>query len=219
VATFIPLTLFYTAMILRSVDTAIVVSVCYAYSVGLWQLLRRRRVSGMLLVTMFTVSIKGIAVLASGQAFFYFLAPVIETMGFGLLFVGSLLSRESLIVRLARDVVPCVAEDLAERVCLCRLLSVVWAVTYVGSGITTFFLLVSQPVTVYLAAHQLTGWAWDGIGLAASLLLCHWRAKGLVAAAKQHFERGAPVTPVLPALPVLLALPAVEPVVLAPIAL
>jgi intracellular septation protein A len=215
VATIIPLCLFYLAMMLRSVDTAIVVSVVYAYSVGLWQLRRRRRVSGMLLITMFTVTIKGVAVLASGQPFFYFLAPVIETMGFGLLFVGSLLSRESLIVRLARDVVPCVAEDLAERTCFCRLLSVVWAVTYLGSGVTTFFLLISQPVAVYMAAHQLTGWAWDGIGLAASLLLCQWRAQGLLAAAKEHFRVDRPAGPVLPVLHVL---PGVEPVALAPVA-
>jgi intracellular septation protein A len=211
VATIIPLGLFYTAMLLGSVDIAIVVSVVYAYSVGLWQLQRHRRVSGMLMVTMFTVTVKGVAVLASGQPFFYFLAPVIETMGFGLLFVGSLLSRESLIVRLARDVVPCVAEDLAERAGLCQLLSLVWAATYIGSGITTFFLLISQPVAVYLAAHQLTGWAWNGLGLTASLLLCRWRARGLLVSVREHFATELAARPLRP----VPALPAVEPVVLA----
>jgi intracellular septation protein A len=211
VATLIPLGLFYTAMLLGSIDKAIVVSVCYAYSVGLWQYLRRGRVSGMLMVTMFMVSLRGITVLASGQAFFYFLAPVIETVGFGLMFVVSLLGRESLIVRLARDLVPHVADDLAERDCLCSLLSVVWALTYIGSGATTFLLLITQPVAVYMGAHQLSGWAWDATGLTASILLCRWRARDLL-----HLFKGS--VPVLAALPLLVEPAALEPALLVPLA-
>jgi hypothetical protein len=216
VATIIPLCLFYTVMVTASVDTAIVTSVLYAYGVGLWQLWRKRRVSGMMMVTMFTVSVKALAALASGQPFFYFLAPVIETVGFGLLFVCSLLTRESLIVRLARDLVPCAAEDLAERAGLCRMLSVVWAVTYLGSAVTTFFLLISQPVTVYLPAHQLSGWAWNGLGLAVSLLLCRWRARGLLLAVREHFraaEQASQVTRPVPTVALLPPLPLVEPAI------
>jgi intracellular septation protein A len=219
VATLIPLVLFYAAMLLGSVDIAIGVSLAYAYGMGLWQLLRQRRVSGMLMVTMFTVTVKVLAVAASGQPFYYFLAPVIETGGFGLLFVISLVTRESLIVRLARDLVPSVAEDLAERARVCQALSVIWALTYLCSGTTTFVLLVTQPLDVYVGVHQITGWMCNGLGLTASLLLCRWKAPGLLALVRERFT--APVATAAAAsgpdtAPVLG--PLVEPV-LAPLAL
>lgn len=179
-ATLIPLGLFYLCLFLGSVDIAIAVSVVYVYGVGFWQYRRRPRISGMLLITIFMVTVRAAAAMASGSSFLYFVIPVVETVGFGLLFVASLATRECLIVRLARDVVPHVAEDLAARAPLCRFLSLVWALTYVGSGLTTFVLLVTQPLPVYLGAHQLTGWAWTGLGVATSLLVCRWRARGLL---------------------------------------
>lgn len=181
VATFIPLGLFYLCLFLGSVDIAIAVSVAYAYGVGLWQYRRRPRISGMLLITIFMVTVRAAAAAASGSSFLYFAVPVVETVGFGLLFVASLASRECLIVRLARDVVPHVAEDLAERARLCKSLSLVWALTYIGSGATTFTLLMTQPLPVYLGAHQLTGWAWTGLGIVTSVVICRFRARGLLA--------------------------------------
>jgi hypothetical protein len=195
VATFIPLGLFYLCLFLGSVDIAIAVSVAYAYGVGLWQYHRRPRVSGMLMITIFMVTVRAAAAAASGSSFLYFAIPVAETVGFGLLFVVSLASRECLIVRLARDVVPHVAEDLAERVRLCRFLSLVWALTYIGSGATTLVLLMTQSLPVYLGAHQLTGWAWTGLGIATSVAVCRWRARGLLASFR-HLPAAKPAGPV-----------------------
>jgi intracellular septation protein A len=217
VATLIPLGLFYLALMFGSVDIAIAVQVIYAYTAGVVQYVRRRRVSGMLTVTIFMVTVRVLAVALSGRPFFYFAAPVVETVGFGMLFVLSLLTRESLIVRLARDVVPDLADDLAAQVGLCRGLSAVWALAYIGSGLTTFLLLVTQPLPIYLAAHQLTGWAWTGTGIATSLVLCRWRARGLFSAAMARrpirpaaavlgvaFGPHLPIEPVLPPVAVLL---------------
>jgi intracellular septation protein A len=195
VATLIPLFLFYVVLLLGTVDIAIAVQVVYAYSAGLWQYRKRRRVSGMLMVTMFMVTVRVVALTLSGRPFFYFLAPVIETVGFGLLFMVSLLTRESLIVRLARDVVPDLADQLAERVGLCRGLSAVWALAYIGSGMTTFLLLVTQPLPIYLAAHQLTGWAWSGSAIVTSVGLCRWRARGLFSFAMARRGRPARSVP------------------------
>lgn len=186
VATLIPLGLFYLALFLGSVYVAIVVSVAYAYSVGLWQFRCRKRVSGMLMITMFMVTVRAVATVASGSTFFYFAIPVVETAGFGLLFLVSLATRECLVVRLARDVVPHVADHLAERVGLCQLLSLIWALTYIGSGATTFLLLVTQPVEVYIGAHQLTGWTWTLLGITASVVVCRWRARWLFTLLRHH---------------------------------
>lgn len=185
VATIIPLGLFYVALATASVLVAIGVSVAYAYGVAVYQYWRRRRVSGMLLVTMFMVTVRAIAVVVSGQPIVYFAVPVLKTAGFGLMFLASMFSSEPLVVRLARDFVPHVASDLATRRELIRALSLVWSLTYLASGATTLTLLVTQSLPVYMGAHQLTGWCWTGSGVVATVLVCRWRARSLFVSALQ----------------------------------
>lgn len=180
VATVIPLTLFYAALAAGSVLWAIVVSLVYAYGVAGYQYLRRRRVSGMLMMTVFMATLKAVSALATGQAVLYFAIPVVETAGFGLMFLATMFSAEPLVVRLARDLVPHVADGIAERRSLVRTLSLVWTVTYVGSGATTLALLLSVPLPVFLGAHTLSGWLWTSSGALSSVLICRRRARGLL---------------------------------------
>jgi len=181
VATLIPMGLFYLVMALATVHVAILTSVAYAYSAGAWQYRRRRRVSGMLLLTMFMATVRAVAALVWGHAFVYFAVPVVETAGFGLLFLASMAWREPLVVRLARDFVPHLADGVAARRSLVRTLSLIWAVTYLASGATTMVLLTTQPITVYLGAHQLAGWLWTSAGIISSVLVCRWRSRPLYA--------------------------------------
>lgn len=183
VATLIPLALFYIAFSAGSVTWAIGVSVVYAYGVAAYQHLRRRRVSGMLLMTVFMATVRGVTAVLSGHADVYFAIPVAETAAFGLMFLATMFSSEPLVVRLARDLVPSAAEDLATRRSLIRSLSLVWTVTYLGSGATTLILLTTTPMRIFLGAHTLTGWFWTGSGALASVLICRARARGLLAAA------------------------------------
>ena len=182
VATVIPLALFYAALAAGSVGWAIVVSVLYAYGVAAYQHFRRRRVSGMLLMTVFMATVKAVTALASGHAVLFFAIPVVETAGFGLMFLATMVSAEPLVVRLARDLVPHAAAGIAERRSLVRTLSLVWTVTYVGSGATTLALLLSLPLPVFLGAHTVAGWLWTGSGAVSSVLICRARARGLLLA-------------------------------------
>ena len=197
VATLVPLGIFYVALAMGSVLAAIIASVVYAYAVAGYQWIRNRRVSGMLLMTLFMVTLRAVAAAASGHTFAYFVVPVIETAGFGLLFLATMFTSEPLIVRLARDFVPHLADDLASRRSLIRWLSGVWTLTYLASGSTTLLLLVTQSIPVYVTAHELAGWAWVAGGVAASIGLCKWRAKGLWHTAMAHRHHlpviGAPV--------------------------
>jgi hypothetical protein len=179
-ATLIPLGLFYLTMAATSTSWAIIVSVLYAYAVAGVQLARRGRVSGMLLMTVFMVTMRAVAALASGQVVVYFAVPVAETAGFALLFVATMWSSEPLIIRLVRDLVPHAADELAGRRGLVRGLSLIWMATYLASGATTLALLATVPIPVYLGAHQLAGWIWFAIGLAVSVKLCHSRGDGLL---------------------------------------
>lgn len=182
VATLIPLALFYAALSLGSVMWAIGVSVVYAYGVAAYQHFRRHRVSGMLLVTVFMATLRAATAIVSGHALVYFAIPVVETAGFGLMFLATMFSSEPLVVRLARDLFPAAADGLAARRPLIRALSLVWTVTYLGSGATTMVLLTTTPMRFFLGAHTLTGWMWTGSGAAASVLICRLRARGLLAA-------------------------------------
>ena len=110
-------------------------------------------------MTMFMVTLRAVAAVASGHTFAYFVVPVVETSRFsGLLFLVTMFTSEPLIVRLARDFVPHLADDLAGRRRLIRSLSAVWTLTYLASGSTTLLLLVTQSIPVYVTAHELAGW-------------------------------------------------------------
>jgi hypothetical protein len=149
-------------------------------------------------MTMFMVTVRALAAVVSGHAFAYFAVPVVETAGFGILFLATMFTSEPLIVRLARDFVPHLADDLAQRRSLIRWLSLVWSTVYLASGCTTFLLLVTQSLPVYMGAHQLAGWAWVGCGIAASVFLCKWRAGGLwQAALRNHGHHGSTPAPAI----------------------
>ena len=180
VATLIPLAVFYVALMASSVLWAMAVSVVYAYGVAIYQYARRRRVSGMLLMTVFMATMRAVAAVASGQAVMYFAIPVVETAGFGLMFAATMFTSEPLVVRLARDLVPHAADDIAQRASLIKTLSLIWTVTYLASCATSLVLLTTVPLSVFLGAHTLTGWFWTGSGMAITIALCRRRTSGLL---------------------------------------
>jgi hypothetical protein len=183
VATLIPMALFYLILATGSIMWAIGALVLYAYGFAALQYGRRRRVSGMLLLTVFMVTLRAVAAVAAGQSMVYFAIPVAQTAGFALMFVATMWTSEPLIVRLARDLVPHLADDLAGRRALIRGLSLIWMATYLASAATTFTLLTTVSLPVYMGAHQIAGWCWVGAGVALSVSLCRRRGGGLIAAA------------------------------------
>ena len=183
VATLIPMALFYLTLAAASIGWAIGVLVAYAYGLAAVQYGRHRRVSGMLLLTVFMVTVRAVATVAVGQSMVYFAIPVAETAGFGLMFVATMWMSEPLIVRLARDLVPHIADDLAKRRALIRGLSVIWMATYLASGATTLTLLTTVSLPVYMGAHQMAGWCWVGGGVVLSVSLCRRCGGGVLAAA------------------------------------
>jgi hypothetical protein len=181
IATLIPVGLFYAALAAGSVRTAIVVSVIYAYGVATYQWRCRRRVSGMLLVTVCMATLRLAMWTLSGQAKLYFAIPVAETAGFGLMFLATMFTSEPLVVRLARDLVPGAADGIAARRSLIKALSLVWTITYVGSGLTTLLLLNTVPLRVFIATHVVSGWMWTGSGVLASIVICRLMGTGVLA--------------------------------------
>jgi hypothetical protein len=195
--TMVPLLLFYSALFFGSVLCAIAVSVTYAYALSVCQYVRRGRISGMLLVTAFMATGRAVAAVASGHTDVYFAVPIFETAGFGLMFIATMFSAEPLVVRLARDLVPQAADDIARRRSLVKRLSLIWTAVYLASGTTTLVLLATVPLPVYLGAHTLTGWFWTGSGVLGSVVLCRANKTNLI---------GDPIPRQIAALPVLTSL-------------
>jgi hypothetical protein len=180
VATLMPLAVFYVALAATSMIWAIALSVAYAYGVAIYQYARWRRLSGMLLVAVFMASARVLGAVASGHIVMFFAVPVLETAGFGLMFAATMFTSEPLVVRLARDLIPHAADDFAQRGSLIKILSVLWAVTYLASCTTSIVLLTLLPLPVFLGAHTLAGWFWTGAGMVLTVALCRRRAAGLL---------------------------------------
>jgi hypothetical protein len=166
-ATVLPLALFYAVLASGSTMAAIGTSIAYAYSLASWQWWRRRRVSAMLGVTIVLTTMRLVAALTGGPLA-YFGWPIVETTGFGLVFIASLRTAQPLIVRLANDLVPSMAHLLVDRPALVRHLSWTWTAVYLSQAATTLVLLLFTPLMVFVAAHTFAGWAWVAAGVIAS---------------------------------------------------
>ena len=180
VASIIPLGLFYVVLAAASVQWAMGASVLYATAMVVWQYLRHRQVSGLLVVTFLTATLRAGLALVSGHPFIYFALPAAETAVFGLVFVATLAGSEPLLVRLARDLLPAGADRLAANRPLIRNLSVMWAASHVLSAGATMLLLLTTPLTVFLAVHVFANWVFIGAAGGASVWLVRSRDRDLL---------------------------------------
>lgn len=185
IATLIPLSLFYGVSALAGMKAGIVASLAWAYLMLGRQLIRSRRMSGVLTITAFTLTVRCITWVVHQSAFTYFVVPVFETIGMSLLFVVTLALGRPLLVSLARDFVPSVGDRLAhsDHKRLVRDLSCVWGAVYLGSATSSAVLLQTQSMHLFLLLHQMSGWIWTGSGLLVTFLYARRHAQELMAVA------------------------------------
>jgi hypothetical protein len=169
-ATLIPLALFYSLSETVDLEAGIIASLAWAYVVLGRQLVRNRRMSGLLMITALTLTARCVTWAVHQSTFTYFAVPVFETIGMGTLFVATLAFGRPLLVSLARDFVPAVGDRLGHATYrpLVRHLSWLWGLVYLGSAATSATLLTTQSTQWFLLFHQASGWIWTGTGLAVS---------------------------------------------------
>ncbi|MBO0729773.1 MAG: hypothetical protein J2P57_10975 [Acidimicrobiaceae bacterium] len=191
VATIVPLALFYGLTAAVSMKAGIIGSLTWAYLVLARQLIGSRRVSGLLMITALTLTVRCVTWAVHQSAFTFFAVPVGETVGMGALFIVTLVLGRPLLVSLAHDFVPAIGERLSHvnyrR--LVRHLSCLWGAVYIGSAATSAVLLTTQNIHWFLLLHQASGWVWTGSGLAVSFLYGRRHAGELLAvatAARHH---------------------------------
>jgi hypothetical protein len=191
VATLVPLAIFYGVSAFLGLQAGIIASLTWAYVMLARQAMKSRRLSGLLMITAFTLTVRCVAWGVHRSAFTYFAVPVLETVGMGALFVVTLAVGKPLLVSLARDFVPSLGDHLnhGKHRPLVRHLSWVWGVVYLGSATTSAVLLETLNVRWFLILHQASGWIWTGSGVAVSVLYGRRRGKELLAVAMSGLNR------------------------------
>ena len=183
IATIVPLSLFYGMSAVAGMKAGIVASLAWAYLMLGRQIIRSRRMSGLLTITAFTLTIRCVTWVLHQSAFTYFMVPVFETIGMSLLFVVTLALGRPLLVSLARDFVPSVGDRLthSDHKRLVRDLSCLWGAVYLGSATSSAVLLSTQSMHLFLLLHQASGWVWTGSGLLVTFMYARRHAGELMA--------------------------------------
>jgi hypothetical protein len=196
VATIVPLALFYGLSAADGMKAGIIGSLTWAYLVLAKQLIGSRRISGLLVITSFTLTIRLVTWLVHQSPFTFFAVPVAETVGMGALFIVTLILGRPLLVSLAHDFVPPIGERLAhvDYKRLVRHLSCVWGAVYLGSAATSAVLLTTQNIHWFLLLHQMSGWIWTGSGLVVSFAYGRRHGGELLALATAVRHHGTPAT-------------------------
>ena len=138
---------------------------------------RGSRVSGLLLLAAFTLTLRSVVSGISGNMGLYLIQPALGEFALGLAFAASLVTREPLVGRLAGDFVP--LGDLTERPAVAavfRQLTALWAVVFVVNALLGLGMLMNQSAETYILVRPTASLIVRGAGIALSIV---WFRMGL----------------------------------------
>lgn len=165
-----PFVVFYVFLWTTNVWGALLGALAYSYVGVARKIVAGRRVSGLLALTAITLTVRTILGLASGSVVVYFLQPSLAKVALAVGLLFSLLGKEPLLVKLARDFVP-VPDDVMARPCVRTFFvraTVLWVVLLIGhSGLATYVLL-NESVEYYVAFKSVLNLVVKGGGIALS---------------------------------------------------
>lgn len=203
-ASFLPTVLFWAALATTSIGVAYAVAIAWTYGCVLRRVLKRAPVTGVLVLASLGITVRTALAVGSGSTFVYFAQPVIGTTLAGLVFFGSLLTGRPLIGRIAHDfweITPEQAELPSVRR-LMRRLTVLWGSVNLTTALVTFVLLKTLPLTHFVAAKQISGWAITATAIGLTITWAHATAsaEGVIAPRRPRRRREEPALPADPAL-------------------
>lgn len=172
VANVIPAALFYVCLVTIGTWAALVAALAWCYGAMTWRVCTRRRMSGLLALTVLILTVRTAFALASGDTFIYFLQPVVSDAVIAMVFLISLASARPVVARLAADFYP-MSRDLAERPRVQRLfwrLTLLWAGVCLGKAVIAFWLLQSQSVAAFVLTKNLALLVLTALAVVATVL-------------------------------------------------
>lgn len=185
-ATIVPAVLFYVVLVHVGAGAAMVATLVWSGGITLSRVLRRERVPSLLVLSLVGLALRTLVGVATGSTVLYFLQPVLNAAVMGVVFLGSLVIGRPLVASLARDFCP-LSPEVAGRAGVARLfrrLTLLWAGVHLATAGATLALLVSMPVTTFVAVKTAVCLAITacGVALTVSAALRTIRAEGLVLA-------------------------------------
>ena len=151
-ANVVPAILFYLCLVTMNVWAALVAALAWCYGAIGWRLATRRRMSGLLVLTVVGLTAKTAMTFASGDTYLYFIQPAISNALIASAALLSLASARPFVARLAADFYP-MTDDLAGRPRLQRLfwhLTLMWAMVCLAKAVMTLWLYESQSLTTFV---------------------------------------------------------------------
>jgi hypothetical protein len=160
-ATLIPTLLFYAFLVTLDLRWAFVAGLAWCYSAVGRRLASRRPVPGLLVLGCLGMTVRTVIYLLSGNAFVYFVQPILRTLATAATFGLSVLIGRPLIARFAGDFCP-LAPDVQARpaiVQLFRRLTYLWAGVNATAAAVSLTLLLTVPTAVFVGTTTVAAWA------------------------------------------------------------
>jgi intracellular septation protein A len=157
VASVFPMVVFYLTYAWAGLRAAVVVTIAWYYAGLLWRLARRKPVLSAALLGAGLLTLRGVVMLWTGNAFLYFLQPVAGTVGTATAIAVTALAGRPLLERLAHDFVP-LPPALTERLRANRFFryaSALWALTYLVNAVGTVWLLSNASLGGFMLLKTL----------------------------------------------------------------
>ena len=183
----VPLALFYLFMWIIGIWGAIAVALIWSWGAVIYRMARGERVSGLLMLAALGMTVRTVLSVSTQSVFFYFLQPTLGTVVVAGAFLLSVPAGRPLAARLAEDFLPmpdAFRSHPAVRNYFLRI-TVLWALVQLANAALGFWLLISQPVPVFLAAKTAGTLALTvaAVGVSAFVFFRSMRHHGLLPAA------------------------------------
>jgi intracellular septation protein A len=156
-ANVVPGVLFYVCLVTMNVWAALIAALAWCYGAIGWRLATRRRMSGLLLVTVVGLTARTALTFASGNTFVYFVQPVINNAVIASVSLLSLATARPVVARMAADFYP-MSDELALRPGVQRLfwnLTLMWALVCLAKAVVTLWLLKSQTTADFVMVKSI----------------------------------------------------------------
>lgn len=170
-ATVVPAAVFYVVLVHFGPGAAMVATMGWSGGALARRLAGRQRVPSILVLSLLGLVTRTAVGLSSGSAALYFVQPVVAAAAMGLVFLGSLAVGRPLVAGLAADFCP-LSDEVAGRPGVARLfrrLTMLWAGVHLATAAVTLGLLVSLPLTTFVAVKTAACLAITAIGVAVTV--------------------------------------------------
>ena len=198
-STLIPTVLFYRFLITLDLRWGILAALGWCYAALARRLVGHRPIPGLLVLGCLGITVRTVIYLLSGNAFVYFVQPILRTVATAATFGISVGIGRPLIARFANDFCPLTADVRARPAIaqLFRRLTYLWAGVNATAAAVSLTLLLTVPTAVFVGTATVAAWAitCTGVILTVSDSVRTARSEGLATSIEPNGSLRAYIVP------------------------